>query len=308
MTQVGPARHLASGMGLVRTGFLWRSILFALLVAGSAGGALATAPVAIDEPPRIQALLEQGWAAEAGEGLGRNPMLAAMLYRQAGELGSAEGYYRAALMRMAAAPQAEPWGVAGCLLTAASQLGHQGAAEMLERATADPTREVASCNDDDGIPAALAQFDLERYLGGLPMRKQLVVGLIRRLAPIYAVDVKLALAVASVESNFNTQALSPKMAMGVMQLIPATAERFNVKKPFDPEQNIRGGLAYLRWLGRYYKGDVVRMVAAYNAGEKAVDTHRGIPPYRETTSYVARVLMFSGDGLNLLPPTGAGRR
>ncbi len=84
------------------------------------------------------------------------------------------------------------------------------------------------------------------------------------------------------------------MAMGVMQLIPATAERFNVRQPFDAEQNIRGGLAYLRWLHQYFGGDIVRIVAAYNAGEGAVTRHNGVPPYRETQTYVVRVLSFAG--------------
>lgn len=307
MAYLTAVRRQFPGEAQLRTGSCWCGWFLAAGLACS-GMALAEAPVADEEPPRIQALLEQGWAVEAGLGLARNPPLAALLYRQAGELGSAEGYYRAALMHLPAGGEAAPWGVAACLLTAASQLGHHRAAELLESVTRDATRDDMACNDDDGTPAILARFDLDRYLGNLPLPKKHVVGLIRRLAPVYAVDVRLALAVASVESNFNTQALSPKMAMGIMQLIPATAERFNVKKPFDPEENIRGGLAYLRWLGRYYKGDVVRVVAAYNAGEQAVDRHRGIPPYRETAAYVVRVLSFAGDGLNRLPPTGAGRR
>lgn len=156
------------------------------------------------------------------------------------------------------------------------------------------------------MPGEFVEFDFPRYVDGLPKGRREIAGLIRRLAPRYAIDSRLALAMASVESNFNTTAVSPKSAMGVMQLIPATAERFGVLNPFDPEQNIRGGLAYLRWLKNYYRGDVVRMVAAYNAGEGAVDAHGGIPPYAETLAYVVRVLHFSGLGLHLLPPTGAG--
>jgi soluble lytic murein transglycosylase-like protein len=75
-----------------------------------------------------------------------------------------------------------------------------------------------------------------------------------------------------------------------MQLIPETAVRFNVRKPFDPEQNVRGGLAYLRWLLAYFKGDVALVAAGYNAGEGAVNRYRGIPPYQETRHYVKRIL------------------
>jgi soluble lytic murein transglycosylase-like protein len=77
-----------------------------------------------------------------------------------------------------------------------------------------------------------------------------------------------------------------------MQLIPETSARFNVKKPFDPVQNVRGGLAYLRWLLAYFKGNVALVAAAYNAGEGAVEKYRGIPPYAETRAYVQRIKRY----------------
>lgn len=307
MTHTKPAQARSPRIACIRRDCLRCLEALALLAAGFAAfgsDTLREAPVVDGEAPRIQALLEQGWAAESGIGLARNPMLAAVLYRQAGELGSGEGYYRAGVIHLNAAEKPVPAGVAACLLTTASQLGHHRAADLLERASTDATREATDCDDEEGFPAILAQFDMEQYMESLPASRKFIIGLIRKLAPAYAVDVRLAMAVASVESNFNPHALSPKMAMGVMQLIPATAERFNVRKPFDPEQNIRGGLAYLQWLGRYYRGDVMRVVAAYNAGEKAVDLYRGIPPYRETISYVARVLGFSG--VKPLLPSQAG--
>jgi soluble lytic murein transglycosylase-like protein len=109
------------------------------------------------------------------------------------------------------------------------------------------------------------------------------------LAPQYHVETDLAMAFIKVESNFNPNATSPKNAQGLMQLIPATAKRFNVKKPYDPEDNIRGGLSYLRWLLAYYEGDVRLVAAAYNAGEHAVDRYKGIPPYPETRRYVTKI-------------------
>jgi soluble lytic murein transglycosylase-like protein len=79
-----------------------------------------------------------------------------------------------------------------------------------------------------------------------------------------------------------------------MQLIPATQQRFGVKDAFDAESNVRGGMAYLKWLKLRFNGDWGLVAAAYNAGEGAVDRYRGIPPYRETQDYVRRVLFFAG--------------
>jgi soluble lytic murein transglycosylase-like protein len=86
-----------------------------------------------------------------------------------------------------------------------------------------------------------------------------------------------------------------------MQLIPATAARFAVRDPLDPEQNLRGGLAYLRWLLATFDGDVLRVAAAYNAGEGTVLRHGGVPPFPETREYVRRVLALYGSDRHPLP-------
>lgn len=114
--------------------------------------------------------------------------------------------------------------------------------------------------------------------------------LVKRLAIEYGVAPRLALTLARTESGLNPRAVSIKNAQGLMQLIPETAVRFNVRKPLDPEQNVRGGLAYLRWLLAYYRGDVRLVAAAYNAGEGAVNRYRGIPPYPETRAYVKSIM------------------
>jgi hypothetical protein len=129
---------------------------------------------------------------------------------------------------------------------------------------------------------------------GLPERRK-IVDMVRKVAPEYRVSPRLVLAVIGTESAFNAAAVSPKNAQGLMQLIPQTSERFNVRKPFDPVQNLRGGLAYLRWLLAYYEGNVALAAAGYNAGEKAVDRYRGIPPYAETQAYVRRILALVKD-------------
>ena len=116
-----------------------------------------------------------------------------------------------------------------------------------------------------------------------------IYNIVNRLAPRYGIDPKLVMAVILVESGFNPRAQSPKNAQGLMQLIPETAQRFRVKDAFDPEENIKGGIAYLKWLLAYFKGDVALVAAAYNAGEGTVDKYRGVPPYPETQKYVKRI-------------------
>jgi soluble lytic murein transglycosylase len=129
---------------------------------------------------------------------------------------------------------------------------------------------------------------------GVPPSVDLVRGqyadLINRFAAEHGVDASLVRAIIRVESNFQPLAVSRKGAQGLMQLMPATAGRFAVGNPFDPAENIRGGVQYLRTLLDLFPGQLTLALAAYNAGENAVLKHRGIPPYAETREYVARVL------------------
>ncbi len=113
--------------------------------------------------------------------------------------------------------------------------------------------------------------------------------LIRDIGSRYGVDPKLIHAVIRQESNYDPFAVSSKGALGLMQLLPSTAERFGVKDVFVPAENIQGGVKYLRYLMDRYPGQAALVLAAYNAGEGAVDRYGGIPPYRETQDYVARI-------------------
>ena len=122
------------------------------------------------------------------------------------------------------------------------------------------------------------------------LRSPELIALVDEVAKAEGVDIYLARAIIQAESAFNYKARSRAGALGLMQLMPSTAERFGVLDPFDPRQNILGGVKYLKWLHDYYQGDLTKVVAAYNAGEGAVDRYKGIPPFRETRAYVPKVL------------------
>jgi len=113
--------------------------------------------------------------------------------------------------------------------------------------------------------------------------------IVDRIAGQQGVEAPLVHSVILAESNYNAVAVSPKGAQGIMQLIPATARRFGVSNTFDAADNIQGGVRYLRFLLDYYHGDYTKSIAAYNAGEAAVDKYKGVPPYAETIGYVRTV-------------------
>ena len=112
---------------------------------------------------------------------------------------------------------------------------------------------------------------------------------IARASRDFGVEEAIVRAIMHAESAFNPNALSRAGAQGLMQLMPATARRFGVVNAYDPEQNIRGGVEYLAWLLKRFNGDLTLAAAGYNAGEGAVDRHKGVPPYSETQRYVVRV-------------------
>lgn len=113
---------------------------------------------------------------------------------------------------------------------------------------------------------------------------------IREAALLYQLPESFIRAVMRVESNFYADAVSHKGAMGLMQLMPATAASMGVIDPFDARQNVLGGARFLRVLANRFEGDLVLTIAAYNAGQGAVERYRGVPPYAETRRYVERVL------------------
>jgi soluble lytic murein transglycosylase-like protein len=113
--------------------------------------------------------------------------------------------------------------------------------------------------------------------------------MVARIAERESLPPQLIHSVIKVESNYDRYAVSPKGALGLMQLIPATAQRFGVTDVFNPADNIQGGAKYLRYLLELYNGDYPRALAAYNAGEGAVAKYGGVPPYAETRNYLVQI-------------------
>lgn len=217
---------------------------------------------------------------EHGEnGFSRDPQKAYELYCEAARLGDAEAQYSLGWMLANGRGLPRDDAAASYFFTLAAKQGDTHSARMLAR-LGDPVATPPSC---------MATQEVDEIAWKVLPEQQKVFDLVSKLAPEYGISPRLAMAIISTESNFNSTAVSPKKAQGLMQLIPETAERFNVKKPFDPEQNIRGGLAYLRWLLAYFKGDIALVAAGYNAGEGAVNRYAGIPPYPETRGYVKRI-------------------
>jgi len=196
------------------------------------------------------AAFELGWIYANGRGLPRDDALAAAWFRQAAARG--DGFAKGMLARLKGVRRVE----ASCRLPPS---GGSGSPQLASLSAVSPAERKA------------------------------VEEVVHAMAPRFGLDPQLVLAVIAAESAFDKTAVSPKGAQGLMQLMPDTATRFGVSNAFDPEQNVRGGMKYLAWLLEQFRGDLDLALAGYNAGEKAVEQHRGIPPYDETREYVRRI-------------------
>lgn len=253
--------------------------------------ALVSSVAVCAEDPAVAAAKAKSLFAEArtfehGEGVPRDGERAAKLYCEAARLGDVEAQYSVGWMYANGRGVSRDDGLAAYFFDLAAQQGHDHAKRM-QRFVGPAMAAMPECMKDPVEPHDINGTDV---IAEAPPERRKILELVSRLAPQYGVYPRLAMAVIRAESNFNPTAVSPKNAQGLMQLIPETSVRFNVKKPFDPEDNIRGGLAYLRWLLAYFKGDVALVAAAYNAGEGAVNRYRGVPPYEETRGYVKRIV------------------
>jgi soluble lytic murein transglycosylase-like protein len=237
-------------------------------------------------------------AFEHGRGVARDPQQAMALYCKAAMAGDADARYRLGWIYANGRGTPRSDAFAAYFFELATQQGHPQSANMLRLMGQPPEKppcvqaaeREAAQREAEAIAEAEKTRREARYreLANNEQRRR-ILAIVDRLAPQYGIHPGLAFAVIRAESNFDPQAISLKNAQGLMQLIPETAERFQVRKPFDPEQNIRGGLAYLRWLLAYYQGEVALALAAYNAGEGTVDRYKGVPPFAETQGYLRRI-------------------
>ncbi|MEO7762018.1 MAG: transglycosylase SLT domain-containing protein [Casimicrobiaceae bacterium] len=250
-----------------------------------------------DDPQALTALAVKY---ENAEGAPRDFARAQEMYCRAAKAGDADGAYGLAWMYANGRGVERDDALAGGLFRLASERGHLQAMKLLAMFRSGPGTRLPACALPD-LPEISPVDRLADVVAREPPPNESAKAndevrprtalekLVYDLAPRYAVDPKLAMAVIQVESASDPVAVSPKNAQGLMQLIPETAQRFGVKHVFNPVENINGGLAYLQWLLAFFQGNVELVAAAYNAGEGAVERYGGIPPYSETRRYVRKI-------------------
>ncbi len=272
---------------------------------------LETGPVL---PIRVERWRLEAKALEHGDGgIPRDPVRAAELYCRAARHGDAEAQYSLAWMLTNSRGIERDEAQAAHLFAAAAEQGIEQAKNILARMGV-PRGAPPAClrpPEDDLLlaavrtPAAAGSRSRPASPAGAPKpaataptrpknAPEAIVRFVELVAPDYQLEPDLVLAFIATESNFDPLAVSPKNAQGLMQLIPGTAQRFGVRNVFDPVQNIRGGMAYLRWLMATFQGDVTLVAAAYNAGEGAVERYLGVPPFAETRMYVYKIVKATG--------------
>ncbi|MDP2261626.1 MAG: transglycosylase SLT domain-containing protein [Hydrogenophaga sp.] len=245
---------------------------------------------------------EEARAHEHGEGVPRNADRAVSLYCKAALAGDTLARYNLGWIYANGRGMERNDAYAAYFFKLAADQGDGPAQRMLQSVGPDVVKPPCVAELETAAVAGRRAVQLANATPGLEpvalvnpallatnAQQRKIMEIVQRVAPEYGIHPNLAYAIIRAESNFNPQAVSPKNAQGLMQLIPETAARFNVRKPFDPEQNIRGGLSYLRWLMAYFKGQVPLVAAAYNAGEGNVERYRGVPPFPETQGYIRRI-------------------
>ncbi len=261
---------------------------------GSAG-AESDAKSDAESARRARELTDNAIRLEEAQGAARSYARAYVLYCEAARLDHADALLRMGWMHAQGRGRPRDDAIANTLFRRAAGVigGPDKLPECLRTpygplTVAEHEPEPAPPAIDRGPPPAVVQRAPDRP-GPEANAPRKLVRTVTTMAREFRLDPRLVFAVISAESNFDVDARSRKNAQGLMQLIPETAERFAVRNAFDPVENLRGGMSYLRWLLSYFRGDVALALAGYNAGEGAVDRHRGVPPYAETVAYVRRI-------------------
>ncbi len=318
-----------------------RGLAALLLVCGLSAGAqvpgltLEALPRPAAPPPEKGPVVPsqvEGWRIEAqalehGDRMPADPVRAAQLYCRAARYGDAVAQFNLAWMLTHARGIERNDAHAAHLFAAAAEQGVVQAKNLLARMGTPQGPPPPCLQPPEADPLAQRVAAAAPALSSSPARSPAppapapprfmdlppppqapapIVRFVQLVAPEYQLSPTLVLAVMARESNFDPLAESPKNAQGLMQLIPDTARRFNVRQITDPVQNIRGGMAYLRWLLAHFEGDVALALAGYNAGEGAVNRYLGVPPFAETRYYVRRILAdVGGQRLHPFDPQAA---
>jgi soluble lytic murein transglycosylase-like protein len=243
-------------------------------------------------------LMDLGSQYERAVGYRRDYGRARQLYCAAARLGYLPAQLRLAWMYANGLGAPRDTDLAAAWLQVAAANGDLQARKFLAYVGEPDVERKPRCTYESRFDAyAIATLPGKDWIAGVntdtPERKQ-IAAWVRLLAPDYGLDPNLILAIIQTESNFNPRARSPMNAQGLMQLIPETAARFGVRDTADPIQNLHGGMAYMRWLLSFFQSDLELSLAAYNAGERAVEKYLGVPPYKETQNYIRKVIRAYG--------------
>lgn len=265
------------------------------VVATSAAADLSKGPVGVGlgDPQALRDRVASGDAEamtalaamhEHGQQVPRDLGKAIALYCKAAERGSARAHYSIGWMIMNGRGFERNDAEGLHWLDKAAAAGHPQATRLRGMFSGDAAERSSACH---------SRYALEEEGPLRPLRApQQVRSLVEEIAPRYGLDPSLVLALIKVESAFKANAVSPKDARGLMQLLPSTAAMYGITELFDPRQNVLAGVKHLQDLLVVFKGDVTLALAAYNAGSGAVRRYGGVPPFAETQAYVKRIRRY----------------
>jgi TPR repeat protein len=266
----------------------WRALLLAAAVLGQPFAATAAQDSGPKNAARDTVALAMQY--ETGLSVPRDYGRAMTLYCEAARRGDPRAFYAIGWMYLNGRGVARDDETAAMWLRKAADRGVTQAVNILQLISRVSPARAQDC------PSPTAT---RRALGTIHPRASAppaIRSVIDETAQHVGINTRLLHSVVLVESGFDPRAVSPKMAAGLMQLMPETAARFGVRDRFDPRENVHAGAKYLRLLIDKYNGSLTLALAAYNAGEKAVEAHGGVPPYQETKTYVDAIKRLCGCG------------